>query len=226
LRYNLYMPRASIDDYILSFRFHVYILASADNHPVWASGPAEFEMVPNEAKAVAGFSSVSGVGAITTDSTEAREGNDGMPFHIPGLMHTAEVTLTRLITYPRTAFWRWLRAYQEGYNYRVHLLVATFSQSGFIQKNTLTNSAPLIQSVSFSGGHYTRITFASTPRPIYGKGWIMYEAFITNFTPPGTFDGLSSDYITEELTIMYEYVDEVVIKDNVGTVILHPNTTI
>lgn len=219
------MPRASIDDMILNFRYQVYILDAVapslqSRVPAFPqSSGFNFELISSSnTNAPAGFRSITLPNLYTVDEVEYREGIDGAPKWFPGLPHSETFTLSYGMTYTRTTFWKWLRSYLNGQPFRVHLLVAVFNQHSFVSKNSSLVNVPTLTSAqidSNDSNHYKQIVFSS-PAPVYGRGYIFYEVAPIS-TKPTDLDASATDVLLEEITARYEYADLILINNNVGT---------
>lgn len=204
------MPRAAIDDMILTFRYQVYLISAAPDF--FLTAPTKFD---------GGFRNVTLPTLVTIDETEYREGDWGLSQWYYGVGHSEQVTLSMGMTYTRSNLYQWIYSYLSGKAFRTHLLVASFSQHAFIAKSSYERNAPIAVIANGTEPHFSSLEFKNAQGqkvPVYGKAWLFYQSFPLSIKAPD-LDATGTDVIVEELSLRYEYVDVYNIVDGVGSII-------
>jgi len=169
------MPRASTDDFMQNFRFHVTSVSADPN----TSNPVGFNKGPDGAEA--GFQSVT-YPEYTVGQIEYRHGLSPFPIHQPGLLSTNEISMTRGVVRLDTTFLRMIERYLERLEYRMDLTIYQFTQ----------DTAPnLRQRQPAYNPQAARIISVN-------------EAFVVRAKPGSDLDATSEDASMQEVDLKFE----------------------
>ena len=179
------MPRASVDDFLQNFRFHVTTeLASPDS---------DTDVLKYDAAVggVAGFQSVSMPG-YSVNPAEYRDGISIFTVKQPGIPTAEDITMMRGVVRRDTVFLDWMFRYFQGNAFRVDLYIHQWDQTG--------------NPVAREGRWPAERGAIDTDRERVTK---LHNAFPTNVKPGGDLDATSDEISVAELTIAFEWFEPV-----------------
>lgn len=175
------MARASAEDFLQNFRFHVIADLAA---PESGTDPLKYEASGD--RGVAGFQSVS-MPSYSVNPTEYRDGISVFTHKQPGIPSVDDITLMRGVVRKDTVLLDWMFRYFNGNAFRCDLTIFQWDQTG----QPPDRSGRWDKS---SGG------FDSARARIIR----IFDAFPTTVKPGGDMDATSDEVSVSEVSIAYE----------------------